>query len=366
MKLWVGIATVGLTIFVSLVLWWFTHNNPAFTNYSAELLSFSAAMTIVHLGAALLFLLGLKAFTPKLKAAYRLFCTGIVLFAVAELQLPIGTLLGLASSVWFSTWLLVPIMVGIWLVYAGLRRLALLFSVRSIWLSPWFVAAVALVVSAAAYFLPLGSYLKTEQEARGTMALITLSAMIFLAGAVLVYKTWRLATARYAQALQWLFLGQLSLTVGTFVNVIAYVTVGPAHWILLGGYTILIESVLSFSLVKAAYDFSMINETADAPVQPTGSGSLVDVVIAAAAKASSTVAIDPLLDNVRVITAQLAPGQTPTGPDQTILIQTYKNIERYLTEQEPVRRYDRTELRQLLAHDLHLPGLQFFDTIDKA
>jgi hypothetical protein len=70
-----------------------------------------------------------------------------------------------------------------------------------------------------------------------------------------------------------------------------------------------------------------------------------------------------LLDQMRLITANIKPNQKPDAKQEAALQHTYQQLEQYLAEKDPVRRYPKQELRELIRNKLHLSGPVFFDTL---
>ena len=80
--------------------------------------------------------------------------------------------------------------------------------------------------------------------------------------------------------------------------------------------------------------------------------SPVDMVIHASGLVSNTGDIDPFLDKMRIVTAQLAPNQQPAGQARQTLLEVYLAIEDYLEHKEPIRRFSKEELRGRLSPEL--------------
>ncbi len=71
----------------------------------------------------------------------------------------------------------------------------------------------------------------------------------------------------------------------------------------------------------------------------------MDAVTYAAGLVSNSDAIDPILDNVRDITAKLQPGEAPSKEDIQSLINIYLQIEQYLVTKEAIRAFTKEDLR---------------------
>ena len=73
--------------------------------------------------------------------------------------------------------------------------------------------------------------------------------------------------------------------------------------------------------------------------------TILDAVTYAAGLVSNSDAIDPILDDVRGITAKLQPGEVPSEEDTQALINTYLQIEQYLVTKEAIRAFAKEDLR---------------------
>lgn len=80
--------------------------------------------------------------------------------------------------------------------------------------------------------------------------------------------------------------------------------------------------------------------------------TVLDMVTYVAGLASNRQMVDPLLDPVRSITANLTPGQMPSPDDTKTLLGIYLKIEAYLITKEPIRAFTKEELRNHLTPQL--------------
>jgi hypothetical protein len=335
-----------------------------------RVLAFSIASSIMYAGCAILFLLGLKNFTAKLKLAYGVFSTALLLFAFAELQVPIGTLMGKATNIWLTGGgVLVPVLLAVGGMYAGVKLFANLYKVKGPWSKPWLVALATIVAGILGYLLPVGSASDAVQAAKGSNAILAMFLVLFSASAILLWQVKKNATETYAKAMLWFFVAMLSFVAVTLTTMGAIIIFGTDHVIMKNGASILTESLFALFLLKAAYEFNVLGATATAGSahtgsKPAGGVRIIDIIMATAQKASNAAAIDPLLDNVRIVTSRRGGQHQSLSPeDQSLLVQTYQELERYLAKEEPVRRYSKDELRQLLRKELHISGPVFFDKL---
>jgi hypothetical protein len=78
----------------------------------------------------------------------------------------------------------------------------------------------------------------------------------------------------------------------------------------------------------------------------------LDMVTRAASLASNVTHIDPILDEVRMVTAKLEPGETISNDDNAKLIHAYLQIEEYLITKESLRTFTKEDLRGKYTDDL--------------
>jgi hypothetical protein len=336
------------------------------------LLAFSIATSVIYIGCAILFLLGLKNFTAQLKRAYGVFCAGLIIFALSELQIPILASLGqYGSNAWLAgAGALVPILLGVGSIYAGIRLFAGLFHIKSLWGRPWFVVLAGVVGAVAAYMLPVGASISTAQESKGSNGLMGMMLMLFLATAILCYHIQKKASVSYKAAMLWFEAAQLGFVVIAAVTIGSIVIAGSKGGFVADGYTLLVQAIFALFTIKAAYEFNTIGQAPQPEVNSSVPGvalpsraSTIDIIIATAQKASDSTAIDPLLDGMRRVTSGHVPGQALSPQDEATLMRTYQQLEHYLTQEDPVRRYSAAELRTLISKELNLGSPSFFDKL---
>lgn len=70
-----------------------------------------------------------------------------------------------------------------------------------------------------------------------------------------------------------------------------------------------------------------------------------DLAKTAAGFASNTDDIAPLLHEIQMISEQLSPGALLTAEDEDSLFEVYLKLEQYLTTADPIRKFNKMELR---------------------
>ena len=71
----------------------------------------------------------------------------------------------------------------------------------------------------------------------------------------------------------------------------------------------------------------------------------LDLVITVAGLVSNQTAIAPLLERVHAIAAQLPPGALLANEDEATLFDIYLQLEKYLMTSDPIRTFNKQELR---------------------
>lgn len=78
----------------------------------------------------------------------------------------------------------------------------------------------------------------------------------------------------------------------------------------------------------------------------TEGGTILDVVTYLASLATNPSDIDPMLDTVREVSSRLTPGQALSTNDEAKLSKVYKDLELYLIEKDPIRKFTPEEVRR--------------------
>ena len=94
------------------------------------------------------------------------------------------------------------------------------------------------------------------------------------------------------------------------------------------------------------------------------SKNILDLVTSTASLASNPTQIDPVLDSVRTISSRLTPGAPLSASDEETLFGVYLRLEKYLTNDEPIRTFTKDELRARLSPEL-LDRLAVYESKNK-
>lgn len=332
----------------------------------------AVAIAILHVGAAILFLQGLKDFTRQTKVAYSIFCFGLACYGLAQLQLPILIVLDAFDSFWVRSGLIVlPYLVPVTALFIGMKTFAKLFKVKTVFASFWIVFLVAVVAAVVSTFLPHAHVATTEQEFDAMVGLNVWGGFFILAAAITTLKVKRAAGATYSSFLAWMFIAFVLVILQSWSYLVPLLVSGEESWMLTSGATLTPYVLVGICWVRAAYAFNTLGAQEEAIARATAftffgkpkilkqntHTSALDIITYAAQLASNQDAIDNSLDKLREVTASLEPGQKPTLEQVKILRGAYLEIERYLTTEEPVRRFTQDALRKNIKEKLSLADL---------
>ncbi len=322
-----------------------TADNPTATHWRTAA---GTASMVLFVGAAITFLRGLKVFKTDLRTAYRLMAYGIMAFSAALIQLVIWGMGDLWESAWAASGSgLLPYLVTAGLIYIGARKFAKLLNIKSLLRSFWLVFAVTLLVAVGMYFAAV-EWVTYDLE--GTDIYIAVGAWCssyLLVSAILAYKIYKSIGMYYQNAMRWLFIGLAALsaaawheTINTFWfnNGDAYTDFGwyLIPWVLTG-----------LVLVAASYQFRRLPELASGKAGSKDEASDQDYItsiLAVSQLASRPQEVEVIMDGLRSVTVDLEPGKKLTVSDKQQLVKTYRQLEAYLTNKDPLRTFSKEEI----------------------
>jgi hypothetical protein len=352
-----------LALLLGLVMWL----SPVFSGYSFSGTNVRVGLAVavtymcLHMLTVWLFLAGLHNFKTTLRRPYIILCIGLIMTAVAQLQLPVAVIIGALWWITSGALLLLYIVPNV-VIHIGIRSFAQLAGVKSRWTSYRFAMPLVLVPAIVSFALPvkLSAAAPTLQAAHFFVALPLWQACISIVGAYLVWRIKRTMGAAYASAMHWLFVGMAGYAVVSLHFVILSYIGYESSWYGRNA-TLDVFVVLGTIFVIAGYKFYQIGGHQTARRK---NASALDVVIYTAGLATNANEVDSILDKMRMLTARMAPGQALAPEDEKILCEIYLELEEYLIKREPLRKITRKELRQSLTeqfrpnsqHDSHFWG----------
>jgi hypothetical protein len=173
---------------------------------------------------------------------------------------------------------------------------------------------------------------------------------------VLARRITRTIGGRYVSAMRWQTVAFSMFALGGFHEAIGTLFLNNDRTYEAYGFYLWPFIVTGFLFVGASYTFSLLTareaaaETAD--TQPTDS-DYIDSLVTVAGLASNPQEIDPAMDGMRLVTANLTPGDTLTDAQKQRLLGVYDQLEAYLTAKDPLRTYTTEEIREQVT-----PGFQ--------
>lgn len=206
----------------------------------------------LHIGAAILFLMGLKDFKQRLKNAYFLICAGLIIMGLNMVQLPVLGTFNLWETAWATTYggLSVPYTAGLFLVFLGMRSFASALRVKN-----WLTSATSVLLLVAGIGLVSGFALAIDGEFNTDFAARMANAAFVIINAVLVLKVKNTAGPAYNAALAWLFMALLCAVLAQ-LGIVTFDMLRTQESPL-----IIIPFALASALyVKAGYAFNEISE----------------------------------------------------------------------------------------------------------
>lgn len=357
----ISLSTLALAVVASLLT--LLVPAPAGIDPSAfrSLFFITTFLIVTHFGGALLFWLGLKGFTPSFKAAYRWLVLGFIMLALGFVQLPVVVLLNASDSAWSRYGLVaIPFMASVVFIYIGVRGFAKLFGVRSVLTSAWKAFGLALIVASFSLLLPHNNPNVNVAESTILISLFAgmLPSAFNLWTVILCYQTRKQAGSLYAAATAWLFVYLAIDSASSIFGFVARLFEPGQSIVFETGIGYILYAIAGVVLLKAGVEFNKISITQPSSV-PVGeqsffgkpknirvtTESLTDIVLYAAGLSSNVQAIDPILEEVRMVTADHSAGQAFNDLQQQRLADVYLRIEAYLSSQEPVRPVGSVELR---------------------
>jgi hypothetical protein len=314
--------------------------------------TFAAALVaMLFLGAATQFLSGLAAFKSGLRAAYRMLASGIILFSVAIVQLPVLGLFNLWDSAWINGGgAILPFVIAAALMYAGLRRFAFLLQLKKWYLSAWTIGGVTIVFTILSAVIANIGIQYSQEGADIYIAVIGWTTAYVLFAALVAQKISGMIGEDYQTSMLRLKVALFALTLSGVHEYSTSFYVHNGQWFVDTGTYLWPFVITGFLLVWAGYAFRLqaVKGIQEAPKPMTSpipvDGDYLNSITAVADLASRPQDIDLVLDEVRQITSSLSPGQTLTFKDKKRLITVYNRLEQYLLKNDPLRNFTKAEL----------------------
>lgn len=314
-------------------------------------------MAGLHIGAAILFAANLDVYKAKLRRAYIALATGTIIVGLGTLQISVIAVL----DIWRSPYVLgggmmFPFLVAGFVLYFAIRYLARLVGATHLFVHAWLVVPAALGMAYASSFLPHVQVTLSEGAFDTGIGIIIWGAALLLFSGCLALFLRQHVGALYVRPMGWLagavFVSSATLVIQCIYYLIttdydhivtrvnSLIAIGSGLMWLRAGYAFVLTKYYHQDIPLLHLMFSSSDSVAaGAPETPVG------LVTYAAGLVSNPDDIDPLLDDVRAITAKLKPGESPSNQETALIVATYLKIETYLTTKEPIRTFSKEELR---------------------
>lgn len=335
-----------------------------------NLLIVNIVMACTHIGGALLLLTNLDVYKAKLRRAYIVMSVGVLVIGASTLQILIISLFNgwtntALAGMLSSFTLLLYLLSGV-LLYLAVRSFARLVGVRHLLTRAWVVLPGATVVAALSSFLPHPQLPPGTSEA----AFDAFVGIFFWSGSLMLFAGWlalnvrKQAGAHYSHAMTWLALALLVSALLLLYGGIRTALLDTGENLILSVFSYILAIASGLMWVRAGYAFALTKyynrdvslirqlfaKTSDADVE--GPKTVIDMVIYAAGLVSNSREVDTILDDVRVVTSRLGPGESPSPTDTKRLIGVYLKLEQYLMSKEVLRTFTQKELRSHLTPEL--------------
>jgi hypothetical protein len=165
-------------------------------------LAFDVAATVLHIGAALLFLLTLRVYKAKLKPAYVLSSLAIVIVALGTLQIPLFTALEYMDSPWITQGGIgLPFLLSGFFAYTGSRRLARLVELKSPLASFRLVLPAVIGLCILVVVLPHAESADPNAATAISSAINVWAGGLFFVAALLTWKVMHAAGLHYRNSM---------------------------------------------------------------------------------------------------------------------------------------------------------------------
>jgi hypothetical protein len=307
---------------------------------------------MLAIGSGLLFLRAVKNFKNDLKPAYLLIAAAQLSVGMLTLFFPYIEYYDLWSNNWLNMASYLPFLVGSVLMYFGARQFLKILKLRNRATAPLVMFGLTLVLWGVHAVIPhYNTWTGFNEHQYDLFEVVTIIPVLFYAAAgSIMLKIRRKIGDEYRSSFGWLAAG-LFIQMGAAATIFIMDITGYENWYF-GSRAYELPTILGdIGVLCAAYQFNAIGiSTVTSGIRHLfgrnkDTVTSLDIVTYVAGMASSTDAIDPLLDNVRALSANLTPGKTLSAADEQTLRNVYLELERYLVVDESLRTFTKESLR---------------------
>ena len=218
----------------------------------------SVLYTLLHIGAAVLLLVGVSSYKAELRTAYIKIAAGIVLVGAGLAQVVFLNIFGLIQSPWVQYGgVMLPFVVAGLAIYFGTRAMARLVGVTSPLTKVRVVLPILLILVAIAAFMPHGSTVLPELFFDVSNAISVWDVVLYAASLGLVLQIKSHSGTYYTESMAWLALGLMGSVIITLTVLAMTVMTGQPPEGLLIDILVAIGGLL---YLKAGHSFVKTRE----------------------------------------------------------------------------------------------------------
>lgn len=220
-------------------------------------LAASFGYTPLHIGAVLLFLMGLGAYKARLRVAYTLIVLGVIFTTLALAQIALLSAFDLIDSAWVRRGgIMLPFVLTSFVSYLGVRSLARQVGAQS--LLTHILAAIAVVIGfiGVTSILPHAATDVPEKFFDFGNAILALHLSVNVICAIMVLRIKQHVGAHYTRAMAWLGVGFCGTAVITLMTLSAILMDSQVTFRAVGVAVI----ISGFIYIKAGHTFALTRE----------------------------------------------------------------------------------------------------------
>lgn len=221
-------------------------------------LASSVLYTLLHAGAAVLFLSAIGTYKAALRSAYIKIAFGIVLVGGGLAQVVFLNIFGLIQTPWVQYGgVMLPFVIAGLAIYFGTRSMTMLIGVRSILQNVWFIAPLLVVCVAVVSILPHKHSSLPEIVFDISNAISAWDVILYSVSLGLVLKMRSHSGAHYTKAISWLAIGLTGSVIITLYVLVDTLLSGAAP---AGTFIDLIVTIGGLLYLIAGYSFARTKE----------------------------------------------------------------------------------------------------------
>lgn len=217
----------------------------------------SFTYTPLHIGAVVLFLMGLGAYKAKLRLAYALIVSGVIFTTLALAQIAVLSAFDLVDSAWVRRGgIMLPFMLTSLVSYIGVRSLTRQVGAQSILTKVTVAIAVVVGFIGITSLLPHAATDVPEKFFDIGNAILALHLSVNVMCVAMIFRISRHVGAHYTRAMAWLGVGFCGTVTVTLIALSAILMSSDIGFRVLGVAVI----ISGFIYIKAGHAFALTKE----------------------------------------------------------------------------------------------------------